>query len=389
MSEETLTTTTKSSKGSAKNPKTSAAICHCKKSFCLKLYCKYYLFYYNAYLIQICILGECFSNQDHCSSSCLCVQCKNNVDPENAEERKKACNQTLERNPAGFKSPKQLKEVVKGCHCLKSHCLKRYCECFQNQLKCTTEFCRCQACKNYDGSLELELQKSTNPATAQSSDINVIASASAHANNRKRTYLLIDDKDNESDRKIQVNTLTPIQALDYFNALLSHEAIKELSNYDITEKLKEKPDKTSLSVKELEAERKLKKTSQKVLNTFSGFFQVNKDVQRQSVKGKDEDIQVESVDLGKKLEKKLANAPLVGKAAKESKSGREPKVTKKALEDDHVIMEEDARDLNWKKRLMSQTNNENSSDSEPETKSPKKSKSKDSQKSGYMFIGLG
>jgi hypothetical protein len=238
--------------------------------------------------------------------------------------------------------------------------------------------------------LELELQRSTHPTTAQASDINVIASASAHANSRKRTYLLIDDKDNENDRKIQVNTLTNVQALDYFSALLSHEAIKELSNYNISEKAKEKLDKTTLSVKELETERKMKKTSQKVLSTFSEFFDVNKEAQRQSSKGKEEEDQLGPIDLAKKLEKRLANAPLVGKAAKEAKTDKEPKATKNPPEDDHVIMEEEARDLNWKKRLMSQNNNENdnSSESEPEAKSPKKSKSKESQKSGYMFLNL-
>lgn len=34
-----------------------------------------------------------------------------------------------------------------GCHCRKSSCLKKYCECFNGHVPCTPK-CRCVDCKN-------------------------------------------------------------------------------------------------------------------------------------------------------------------------------------------------------------------------------------------------
>lgn len=181
---------------------------------------------------------ECFASGLMCSN-CNCQGCLNN--PANESARNDAIEATLEKNPYAFKpkiasSPMSAKKSAaataaaaatismtnnslsiqsplsspaklrspwptpslglnepidpvtglqvrqvhhKGCHCKKSHCLKKYCECFQANVLCG-EFCRCQDCKNFDGSKERSILEAKGQVLPVSTSTNPVLTSHTH-----------------------------------------------------------------------------------------------------------------------------------------------------------------------------------------------------------------
>ena len=95
---------------------------------------------------------KCFKNNQKCGPSCGCTSCYNN--DENQELIDKIKTQTKLICSSAFNSPTILLKIngkietfSKGCSCSKYDCLKNYCGCHKNGLKCNP-LCHCSSCGN-------------------------------------------------------------------------------------------------------------------------------------------------------------------------------------------------------------------------------------------------
>ncbi len=135
--------------------------CRCDKSGCLKRYC------------------VCFAAGGICGPDCVCKGCENNESTaELKSARQEAIQKMISKKNNAFQS--RFGEVtgddgeaeavhLTGCNCKKSACKKRYCECYQAGVKCTSK-CKCCNCDNPHGINESCKQLSlstTTPMTTQ------------------------------------------------------------------------------------------------------------------------------------------------------------------------------------------------------------------------------
>ena len=92
--------------------------CTCSSGKCLRLYC------------------QCFFNETYCSSECNCSSsCQNSINMLNENKKKREL--------------AYIKHQQISCSCRTAKCLKKYCECFKQNLKCTSA-CSCTDCENME-----------------------------------------------------------------------------------------------------------------------------------------------------------------------------------------------------------------------------------------------
>ncbi|ESW33219.1 hypothetical protein PHAVU_001G052500 [Phaseolus vulgaris] len=125
--------------------------CRCKKSKCIKLYC------------------ECFNAGVYCNGPCGCQDCLNR--PEYKDTVMESRQQIESRNTENSA------RLKRGCNCKRSTCLKKYCECYQAKVGCSSG-CGCQGCKNSYGKIEdyVAVQHTWNIETMSGNNQEMVAS---------------------------------------------------------------------------------------------------------------------------------------------------------------------------------------------------------------------
>lgn len=101
--------------------------CKCQKSKCLKNYC------------------ECFSKGQLCKEGCQCLDCSNT---QTSIDKIVKAKQLIYIKSKKNTNPSVLSSEL-FCKCSKSHCQKKYCECYNVGKPCGNK-CKCCECKNIE-----------------------------------------------------------------------------------------------------------------------------------------------------------------------------------------------------------------------------------------------
>ena len=160
---------------------------------------------------------------------------------------------TIERNPNAFRSKilsssnvaytsvnQSVAEVAlhhKGCHCKKSNCLKKYCECFQLGIVCSDR-CRCSNCKNFPGSVERNkcltvgikeisqiIRKSESGTTIAETDADIASSLISSSSSSSASYSSVPSSSSDES--------SLVRRLDDLGSMLSHDVISKVSNREL------------------------------------------------------------------------------------------------------------------------------------------------------------
>ena len=149
--------------------------CTCSKSGCRKKYC------------------VCYSNERPCQE-CGCQNCENR--PKKSEQNlEKSNNKNSNISIHNYNNDKNQRL---SCNCTKSNCMKKYCECYKQGIKCNS-FCRCILCNNYDNNKNNISNENTNN--------------------------ILENKNNNNNNYINKNNITNLSKSQNFSTYHFHEQL--------------------------------------------------------------------------------------------------------------------------------------------------------------------